>query len=86
VKLLKDINEKVIQKNTDAGSYKMGRDYYLSNKVRQYKVKTSFNSMTPFTSYECECNTHFSFYNHRSMCEHVVATLLKYIYEKSKLL
>jgi len=113
VKLLKDINEKIIQRNTDTGSYKMGKDYYLSNKVkhidleikdngsyietnitstveesnrRQYKVKTSFNNMTPFISYQCECNTHFSFYNHRSMCEHVVAALLKYLYEKEQII
>lgn len=111
--MLKELNEKIIQKNSDVGSYKMGKDYYLSNKVKhidleitdqenwtetnitstvyesnttQYKVETSFNNMTPFISYQCECNTHFSFYNNRSMCEHVVATLLKYLYEKEQII
>ena len=33
VKLLDDINEEIIQKNSDSGSYKRGIQYYLSNKV-----------------------------------------------------
>jgi hypothetical protein len=113
VKLLKELNEKIIQKNSNAGSYKMGREYYLSNKVKhvalemedkgsytetyvastveetritQYKVETRFDNISGFIRYQCECNTHFSFYNSRTMCEHVVATLLKYLYEKEQII
>lgn len=111
--MLKELNEKIIQENSNAGSYKMGREYYLSNKVKhvdleiedhgnytetyvastveetrltQYKVKTRFDNINGFIRYQCECNTHFSFYNSRTMCEHVVATLLKYIYEKEQII
>ena len=33
-----DINEAIIQKNSDNGSYKRGREYYLSNKVKNIDI------------------------------------------------
>lgn len=113
VKLLNDINEEIIQKNSDLGSYKRGRDYYLNKKVKyidieineqgayaetkinskvesskftQYKVNASFNNLAPFIIYHCECNAHYSYYGQTSMCKHVVATLLKYFYEKEQII
>jgi SNF2 family DNA or RNA helicase len=39
VKFLIDINEDIIRGNTDLGTYKMGREYYLSNKVKDIDVE-----------------------------------------------
>ena len=39
VKLLIDINEEIIQKNSDKGSYKRGREYYLNNKVKNIDIE-----------------------------------------------
>ena len=113
MKLLKDINEEIVQKNSDSGSYIRGREFYLNNKVvgididinnqgdyvetkitskvedskfNQYKVDTSFNNINPFIIYHCECNAYYSYYGQTSMCKHVVATLLKYIYEKEQII
>ncbi|MBZ9687290.1 DEAD/DEAH box helicase [Clostridium estertheticum] len=110
---MNDINEEIIQKNSDSGSYKRGREYYLNNKVKyididinekgnyietkinskvesskftQYKVNTSFNNIAPFIIYHCECNANYSYYGQTSMCKHVVATLLKYFYEKEQII
>ena len=113
VKLLNDINEEIIQKNSDSGSYKRGTQYYINNKVMnidieikeqedyvetkitsnvesskftQYKVDASFNNITPFIIYHCECDSHFSYYGQTNMCKHVVATLLKYFHEKEQII
>ena len=110
-----DINEEIIREYSDKDSYKMGREYYLSNKVKyididieikeqgdyketkiiskvestnftQYKVDTSFNNINSFMSYHCQCNDCYSYYGEASMCKHVVATLLKYFYEKDEII
>jgi len=108
-----NINEDIIQKNTDVVTYKRGKEYYLNNKVKyidieiedegsyketritskvessklnQYVVETSFNNIAPFIINHCECNVSYSFYGQTKMCKHVVATLLKYIYEKEEIL
>ncbi|MBU3144333.1 SWIM zinc finger domain-containing protein [Clostridium sp. CF012] len=110
---MNEINEEIIQKNSDLGSYKRGREYYKNNKVKyididineegdytetkinsevesskftHYKVNTSFNNIAPFIIYHCECNANYSYYGQTSMCKHVVATLLKYFYEKEQII
>lgn len=109
-----DINEDIIRKNTDKGTYKRGTDYYLSNKVKdidveikeredytetkitsnveslnyaQYKVDVSFDNIDFFISYNCECSDYsYGHYGQPNMCKHVVATLLKYFYEKEQII
>ena len=57
-----------------------------SSKFTQYKVDASFNNITPFIIYHCECDSHYSYYGQTSMCKHVVATLLKYFHEKEQII
>ena len=57
-----------------------------SSKFSQYKVDVSFNNIAPFIINHCECNANYSFYGQTSLCKHVVATLLKYFYEKEQIL
>ncbi|MBU3180917.1 DEAD/DEAH box helicase [Clostridium psychrophilum] len=57
-----------------------------SSKFTQYKVDASFNNVDNFITYHCDCNAYYSYYGQTNMCEHVVATLLKYVHEKEQIL
>jgi len=57
-----------------------------SSVVTQYKVEASFNNIVPFIMYHCDCNAYYGFYGKTRMCKHVVATLLKYFYEKEEII
>ncbi|WP_376769024.1 SNF2 helicase associated domain-containing protein [Clostridium psychrophilum] len=108
-----DIDEKIIEKDSESGTYKRGHEEYQSNKVKhmdidiqeagdlietkisskvesskftQYKVDASFNNVDNFITYHCDCNAYYSYYGQTNMCEHVVATLLKYVHEKEQIL
>ena len=77
VKLLNDINEEIIQKNSDSGSYKRGIQYYLNNKVVNIDIEikeledyvetkiTSNVESSNFTQYKVDVsfNNIVSFYN-----------------------
>ena len=52
-----------------------------------YKVDVSFDNIDLFINYDCDCNKYgFGYYGRRNMCKHVVATLLKYVYEKEQII
>ena len=57
-----------------------------SSSFTLYKVNISFNNIGSFISYHCECNDCYSYFGKRSMCKHVVATLLKYFHEKEQII
>ncbi|MCJ7690952.1 MAG: SNF2 helicase associated domain-containing protein, partial [Clostridiaceae bacterium] len=51
-----------------------------------YKVETSFNNISSFISYNCECNDTYNHFRGGSMCKHIVATCLKYSNEKEQII
>ncbi|MBW9148244.1 DEAD/DEAH box helicase [Clostridium sp. CM028] len=74
-----------IKKREDYRETKITSDVESTNFTR-YKVDTSFNNSNSFISYHCQCNDCYSYYGEVSMCKHVVATLLKYFYEKDEII
>ncbi|MGH4119592.1 SNF2 helicase associated domain-containing protein [Clostridium sp.] len=50
------------------------------------KVEISFNNISSFISYKCECNDSYGYFGGKSMCKHIVATCLKYSNEKEQII
>ncbi|MGH4052970.1 MAG: SNF2 helicase associated domain-containing protein [Clostridium sp.] len=59
-----------------------------SSNFTMYKVDVSFDNIDFFMNYSCDCSNKFGFgyYRYRNMCKHVVATLLKFLYEKEEII
>ncbi len=52
----------------------------------EYNVQVAFNDSSGFTCFHCDCAYFKGSYRRKGLCEHLVAVLLKYFKEKSRLI
>jgi SNF2 family DNA or RNA helicase len=85
------LNNKVVDINIEIkeqDNYKETKitSHVESSNLTLYKVETSFNNISSFISYKCECSNLDSYLGEKSMCKHIVSTCLKYFNEKEQII
>ena len=87
------LNNKVVDINIEIKEQDNYKETQITAHVESsnftlYQVDTSFNNISSFISYkcDCECSNSFSYFGEKSMCKHIVSTFLKYLHEKEQII